>query len=277
MKFGFGLALSAALASGAVAFAQPTQPTSSQSTPPPPRYLAGYLPGKAVPSSLSIVPPAPAAGSATQARDDAEAKAARALMGSPRWDLARQDADLHFPAAAETFSCAVGARISPETTPRLYILMRRTLTDAGLATYPTKTKYSRQRPFMVAGGDICTPDEASGLRTDGSYPSGHSAIGWAWALILAEADPDSENDILARGRSFMQSRVVCNVHWLSDTEAGATVGAAVVARLHDDPVFLADLAAAKTEISAARAANLAPARDCKSEAAALAQTPETHP
>jgi len=79
--------------------------------------------------------------------------------------------------------------------------------------------------------------------------------------------------VLARGRSFMQSRMICNVHWLSDIEGGGVVGAAVVARLHDDPTFRADLDAAKAEITAARAAGQAPIRDCKAEAAALALTP----
>jgi len=47
------------------------------------------------------------------------------------------------------------------------------------------------------------------------------------------------------------------------------MGAAVVAKLHSDPVFLEDLEAAKSEIAAARANSLAPTNDCKAEAEAL--------
>ena len=108
------------------------------------------------------------------------------------------------------------------------------------------------------------------LRNDGSYPSGHSAIGWAWALILAEAAPDRADAILARGRSFSQSRIVCNVHWLSDTEEGRMMGSAVVAKLHDNATFRADLDAARGEIAAARAAGHTPSRDCAQEASQLA-------
>jgi len=270
------LAICAAQPSGAasqVTTAAPTKPAPEIA----PAYLAGYLPKGAAPNSLAVLPPAPATDSATQARDDVAAKAARALEGSARWDLATQDAQLRFPAAADTFSCALGVKISPQATPRLYILLRRTLTDAGLSTYPTKTKYRRPRPFMAQGGAICTPAGAGQLRADGSYPSGHSAIGWAWALILAEAAPDRQDAVLARGRAFLQSRVVCNVHWQSDTEQGAMMGAAVVARLHAEPDFRADLDAARAEIASARAAGLRPTRDCPAEAAALGVVPQALP
>jgi acid phosphatase (class A) len=48
------------------------------------------------------------------------------------------------------------------------------------------------------------------------------------------------------------------------------MGAAAVARLHADPVFQADMAAARQEIAAVRARGLAPTRDCAAESAALA-------
>jgi acid phosphatase (class A) len=48
--------------------------------------------------------------------------------------------------------------------------------------------------------------------------------------------------------------VVCGVHYPSDVEAGRTIGAAVVARLHAEPAFQADLAAAKVEAAKAPAA-----------------------
>ena len=241
-----------------------------RSIPLPPGYLPGYLPAGATPSSLTLLPPPPAPGSADQARDDAAAKAALARSGGPRWMQAVEDADLHFPKVAETFSCALGVSITEADTPHLYTLLRRSLVDVGLSTYPTKIKYQRGRPFMVDGGPICTPAEEQTLRKDGSYPSGHSAVGWGWALILVEAAPERADAILARGRAFGQSRVECNVHWLSDTEEGRVMASGVVARLHDEAAFRDDLAAARSEIDAARAKGLGPTRDCAKEAAQLA-------
>ena len=243
-------------------------PGSSPSSQP--LYLPGYLPRNALPNSLTLLPPPPASGSVAQARDDAAAKAAVAAAGGPRWRQAIQDADLHFPEAAETYACALGLTITEADTPRLHVLLRRTLIDFALSAYPAKLKYQRARPFSVDGASTCTPNDEAALRKDGSYPSGHSAIGWGWALILTEVAPERADAILARGRAFGQSRVACNVHWLSDTEEGRVIASATVARLHDDAAFRADLAAARNEIATARAAQRSPSRDCVKEAAQLA-------
>jgi acid phosphatase (class A) len=233
-------------------------------------FLQGYLPAGAAPDSLSLLPPPPAPGSAAQARDDEAAKAALALRGTPRWQQATEDADLRSAKAVETFACAVDVPINETDTPRLYVLLRRTIADDGLATYPTKNKYQRARPFTVNASAICTPKEEAFLRTNGSYPSGHSAVGWGWALILTEIAPERADAILARGRSFGDSRVVCNVHWLSDVEEGRVIASATVAKLHSRADFRADLQAAGAEIAAARAKGLHPARDCAKEDASLA-------
>jgi acid phosphatase (class A) len=192
------------------------------------------------------------------------------LRGTPRWYLAIQDAELMFPAAADAFSCALGAPITEKDTPHLYMLLRRTLADAGLSTYTAKNQYERKRPFRVNKEPTCTPEEEAHLKKDGSYPSGHTAIGWAWALILSEIAPDRADVILARGRAFGESRIICNVHWHSDVVEGRFMGAAAVARLHADAAFRAELEAAKAELAAVRAKGLKPTRDCQAVADALA-------
>ncbi len=123
---------------------------------------------------------------------------------------------------------------------------------------------------MVNQQPSCTPAEEAMLSKDGSYPSGHNAIGWAWALILAEIAPQQSNAILARGLAYGQSRLVCNVHWQSDATQGRIMGAATVARLQADPTFRADLAAAKAEVAQVRAKGLKPTGDCRAESEALA-------
>ncbi|HME33573.1 MAG TPA: phosphatase PAP2 family protein [Terriglobales bacterium] len=185
-----------------------------------PGILAGYLPTKVLPNSLALLPPPPAAGSAALALDEEFSRKTLELRDTARWALAAEDADLTFPHAAATFSCALNAPITERDTPHLYMLMRRSLADSGLSTYPAKDNYKRTRPFAVNKQPICTPDEEKQLLNDGSYPSGHTAIGWGWALILSEIAPDRTDALLARGRAFGQSRVVCNVHWESDVIEG---------------------------------------------------------
>jgi acid phosphatase (class A) len=236
-----------------------------------PGTLAGYLPPKALPNSLALIPPPPATGSAALAYDEEVSQKGLALRGRPRWTLAMEDANLTFPQVAGTFSCALNAPITEQDTPHLYMLLRRTLTDAGHSTYTAKNHYNRIRPFVLNKEPICTPDEEELLIKNGSYPSGHAAIGWAWALILSEIAPEQTDAILARGQAFGESRVICNVHWQSDVIEGRFMGAGTVARLHADPTFHADLEAAKAELASVRAKGLKPLRDCAAEAAAMAK------
>lgn len=242
-----------------------------------PGILQGYLAREAVPNSLALVSAPPAPGSAAEALDLAINVQALSLVGTARWQQAQRDAELRFPAAANVFSCAAGIRISQRQSPQLYRLLQRSLTDTGFATYAAKKHYQRQRPFMVNGQPTCTPEQEDYLRRDGSFPSGHAALGWGWALILAELIPERQDAILARGRAFGQSRVMCNVHWQSDVLEGRAVGAAAVAALHNNAEFLSAMAAARHEIAALRAAGAHSVGDCVAEAAALSRLPDTLP
>lgn len=253
-----------------------------QSKPAPvpeirPGILQGYLPVEMLPNSLKLIPPPPAENSTSLALDKDVSRQSLTLRGTDRWKLAAKDADLMFPQAAETFSCALNIPITEEDTPHIYMLLRRTLADAGLSTYTAKNQYKRARPFVVNKEPTCTPDEEEHLMEDGSYPSGHTAIGWAWALILTEIAPNQTDAILARGWAFGQSRMICNVHWQSDIVMGRIMGAAAVARLHSDPTFRASMEAAKAEYAAARAKGLKPLRDCDAESDALDTYPPLAP
>ena len=152
----------------------------------------------------------------------------------------------------------------------MYVLLRRTLTDAVLTTSPAKDHYKRKRPFQLNNEPMCAPEQKAHLESNGSYPSGHTTIGWAWALILSEIAPDKIDAILLRARIYGENRNICNHHWYSDVVWGYFTGAAIAARLNADAGFRADLEAARAELAAARAKGLKPTRDCNAEAAAMA-------
>ena len=232
--------------------------------------LQGYLDPKAIPNSLALIPPPPALGSAALALDEEVARNTFALRGTPRFTLAAGDFDLKLPHFMNDFSCALGAQITKEDAPYLYNLLCRSFGDIGSSTRLAKHYYKRARPFKQNGQPIAVPEMRSYLETDPSYPSGHTALGWGFALILSELAPERGDEILARGRAFGESRLVCNHHWFSDVVWGRAMGAATVARLHGDPTFRADMEAARTEMAAIRAKGLPPSFDCKTEAAALA-------
>jgi acid phosphatase (class A) len=236
-----------------------------------PGVATGYLAREALPDSLALLPPPPAAGSTALAQDEEVHKSAAAFRGTPRYQVAALDAELNFPRAPGAFACTLGVPIDAQSTPRLYRLMQRTLLDAGASTAGAKNQYRRTRPFVVHEETTCAPQDEARLRTNGSYPSGHTTIGWAWALVLAEVDPARADAILARGRSFGESRLVCNVHWQSDILEGRVMGASVVARLHAVPEFRQDVELARQELTEVRTKGLPPGRDCAMEAEALTQ------
>ncbi len=216
------------------------------------------------------MPAPPRAGSTALALDEEISREALGLQGTTRWKVAAEDAEISSPKALDSFSCALNVPVNPQDTPRLSLLLARTLMDVSRAVRVVKNHYHRLRPYVVNKKPTCTPEYQSQMERSSSYPSSHSAIGWAWALILSEIAPERATAILARGRDFGQSRIVCNVHWNSDVVEGRVLAAGTVARLHADQAFRADLEGARAEVAAARARGLKPAAArCSEEAAAF--------
>jgi len=229
----------------------------------------GFVPAATVPKSSAILPPPPGTGSAAFALDDEYSRRSLILRGTPAWSQAVLDADTKFPFAANTYSCALGAPVTEKDTPRLYRLLLIAMKYADDSAKSAKEKYMRPRPFMVNNAPMCTPLERQSLEGNGSYPSGHNALGTVWAMILAELAPDRADAILKRAEGYGVSRIICNVHWYSDTLQGRYMGAYTAATLHASPWFRDELLAARAELDAVRARGLKPARDCEAEAKAM--------
>lgn len=208
----------------------------------------GYLKPADVPNSTALLPPPPVPGSGAWISDMEISNKYLESDDSLRRKQALADANLDFPYAIDAFSGILHQNISVETAPFLYLLLMRVIADASESTYSAKVYYKRPRPFLVNLKPTCDPESESFLKSSGSYPSGHSAIGWTWALILTELFPDQKNEILKRGWEFGESRVVCNLHWESDVVAGRLMGAATVAALHGNSDFQHDLKKAKQEV-----------------------------
>ncbi len=223
-----------------------------------------YLSAEATPDGLRVLPPPPRPGSAAARADRAMFAATRRLAGSPRWQVAQSDVVTE---AFDHFACALGAKLTPATVPVLARLLDRAGT-AGVVD-PVKRYYQVRRPWLGTRAPICQPRTAA-LAANGDYPSGHAAGGWMEALILAELAPDRATEILARGRAFGESRMICGAHSKSAVEAGWLAGAAANAALHADATFRADLEAARSELARARQDAPVPDRaTCRAEAAAL--------
>lgn len=229
-----------------------------------------YLTQAQLPDSLALLPPPPAAGSAAMEQDEAARQRALALAGTPRYAVAKADAARGFQDTLDAFSCPLGATISKDGTPGLYNLLVRMRIDTRRASYRAKNHYKRVQPFVLHHTKTCSASEEELVRAEGAYPSARSAVGWAYALVLAELNPARSSEIMQRGRQFEESRVICDVQWQSDVEAGQRVGAATLAQLRRNAAFNADLGIAQKEVAHAIATGRGPPAMCRAQAAALA-------
>lgn len=114
-----------------------------------------------------------------------------------------------------------------------------------------KNANDRRRPMFADPNVVQCGALEPNVQNQSSFPSGHGAGGWAWALVMAELVPTRADAILQRGRDYGDSRVVCGYHFPSDIEAGRTLAAGVIARMHADPAFRRDLDAARRELARA--------------------------
>ncbi|MDF2385806.1 phosphatase PAP2 family protein [Nostoc ellipsosporum NOK] len=229
----------------------------------------GYLAPGAL-DILAILPPAPVKGDPRYEADRRIFRETRALVGTPRWDLATGDVPTGQADLMRDFSCALGVTMTPENAPRTEALVARARIDTGRGTNVAKGYYKRSRPFLIDKGAICQP--AKDVLDSYDYPSGHTTLGWTWAMLLAELAPDRATQLLARGRAYGESRIVCGVHNASAVEGGRLSATATLAALSSSPQFQADFAAARAELAALRGTGAAPdAGMCAREASLVAQ------
>lgn len=228
----------------------PGFPQTFEREPPPKDGMRPqpYLTTEAV-DFRSILGPPPAASSA-QDKQDEQAVEDEQLVPEARWHSAELDGEFVYP----RFEEALGKPIDRNTSPALVMLLNRALRDVAATTFAAKEHFQRPRPFQrVALKRVCGEEKPPKpqVRPMGgsSYPSGHSAYGWAVAMVLARVAPERADALMARAQSYTESRVICGVHFPSDVEAGQVIAAAVVSRLDTDPAFRADLASARVEFS----------------------------
>ncbi|GAA0533832.1 acid phosphatase (class A) [Rhizomicrobium palustre] len=223
----------------------------------------GYLkPG--VVDIMSILPPAPVVGDPRYETDRAIFKATRRYIGTPRWSMATNDARYDDVSMLADFSCALGASLDPASVPHLMALMRKVGTDTQRETNVAKNINKRLRPYKIDDGEICQPKEELGDSYD--YPSGHTTGGWTWALVLSDVVPDRASQIMARGRAYGESRIVCGAHNASAVEGGRLSATTTLTVVRNTKAYQDDVATARAEFAAVKKA--APAM-CQAEQALI--------
>lgn len=216
-------------------------------------YPHGYIHADQVPfaRASALLSPAPSPGSPQDNIDKETMRKVQATASSARRNIAAHDAVLGPPAAPAAFECAMGISFDPEKAPHLTRLLARALPDVETVQKSIKVEGRfRARPYVAMNFQPCV--DGSALAKTSSYPSGHAAIGWAWALVLAEMVPDRAETILQRGIDYGNSRVICGFHYPTDVQAGRLLGSAVVSLWHATKPFQEEYEKSKQEINTLR-------------------------
>ena len=202
-----------------------------------------------MPNSVYFLPPPPDTASMAFKYDISQYQWGKEQRkDSARVAMAMRDAVWSLSTICTEFSVPFGMEITEKGTPAIYNFLKASIAAADQARILPKAHYMRVRPYVYFGEPTIYPDDEEELRTNGSYPSGHTIRGWTAALVLSEVNPDSANALLARGYEFGQSRVIAGYHWQSDVDAARLVASAAVARMHADERFLELLEKAKNEM-----------------------------
>lgn len=237
-------------------------------------HYVGYISEDALINGQITLASMPEITSETKALDSKIAKnMVDQFANTDRWLLATYDAELEKDSGTQChFNCQLGVTVSKEGTPHLYALLSRIYTDAEKTADIPKSASYRQRPYAEAiekegaGSNYattCRPDQEEKLKYDSSYPSGHATFGFLAGLVLAQVDPQDATKLIARGRQYSESRLVCNFQWYSDIQAGRELAASVFSILQSQPQYLADIKAAQKEFQKEKEKNLKPTIDYK--------------
>lgn len=203
-----------------------------------------------MPNAVKYLPPPPDTASSEFVNDIIRYQWGKQQRLDPeRAAQAFSDAEWGIGIVCKIFSQPFGLEISKENTPELYKLLKMSIATCDLATHKAKQHYHRKRPYTRFNEPSLVPKDEEELRNNGSYPSGHTMLGWSTALVLLEVNPAAQDALLARGYAYGESRVIAGFHWQSDVNAGMLAASAAVARLHTSVQFLKQMEKAKAEFA----------------------------
>lgn len=194
----------------------------------------------------AILPPAPLEGEPRYEADREIFRDTRSLVDSPRWRMAVNDISEAPADMLRNYSCAAGIELSPALVPETMRLLHLAAQDTARPNNVAKNHFKRLRPFRLDPGPTCQPEAE--VTNSYDYPSGHTTWGWTWAMILAELLPDQATAILARGRAYGESRIVCGVHNASAVDAGRLSATLSLVRMRVSPDFQKAMDSAGAEL-----------------------------
>ena len=141
------------------------------------------------------------------------------------------------------FRDVMGANFTAAQLPAMAQLSRRLKNDSEMVDPPLKHYFARPRPYIRS--DQVHP--VCALSKEPSYPSGHAMLGYLFAYVLAQIEPEKHGAILRRADDYAHNRLVCGVHYQSDIEASRIASTVLFGAMLNDPSYQHDVQAARQE------------------------------
>lgn len=209
--------------------------------------VASFLTQDEIPTGAKFLPLPPEPTDPAFEYDKLRYEWGKTMRNTERGKQAKEDAVHTLEYFSKIFSEPLGVVISQENTPEISALLDRLLATTSVCNRKSKSRIMRARPFMQFNEPTPVPEDEERLRKNSSYPSGHTTMGWAIALVLSEINPSRQDEILKRGFEYGESRVIVGFHFQSDVDAARVITSALVNRLHANEEFMQQLQKAKDE------------------------------
>ena len=134
--------------------------------------------------------------------------------------------------------------------PKTKSLFDKVKYNAGYEARSFKNYFKTKRPYQVdADIHACVAPKPSNL--DRSYPSGHTTMGYAMGVVLANLVPEKAKEIMERSRLYGENRINCGAHFPSDVSGGQVLGTLVAKELLKNNEFQLLMKASKEELYSA--------------------------
>ena len=144
------------------------------------------------------------------------------------------------------FADVMGPDFDAAKLPKTAALFDRIVATEDVVDEHAKKAFNRPRPYML-------DEQIHPLlkkSKSGSWPSGHSTIGYLMATVLGEMVPEKRNALFTRAAGYAENRLVAGFHYRSDTVMSRTGAALIAQKMEEQPDFKTEFDAAKAELRA---------------------------
>ncbi len=191
-----------------------------------------------------LILPSPPQNSSVETKDEIEIiKTRMSKLNQRQKDLAIKDAlNLSVIFFADTIS---GFNI--DQLPKTKLLFEKVKYNASFESQLFKKFFMRKRPYQEDSAiNVCVPPVADNLNH--SYPSGHTTLGYAMGIVLANLIPEKSKEILDRAHLYGENRINCGAHFPSDVTGGQVLGSLIAFELLKNNEFKLLMDASKEEL-----------------------------